>query len=895
MFMKRIGILILTVCCVISFLAIPISAEKVHYFYDENRLTRSDAPHHMVTTEYNYDDNGNLIDINSRSDDTQYALEFDGTEDIVDIGVVPEINFTTEDFTFEAWINLANVAGVNQRLISAGYHPHEGWEVLSNQGRIILRTYDGTVHEVRSNGVLSENKWTHIAVVKEGSDARIYVNGKEHTETVDVVDPEGYNGPVVLGGYTNGDYHFAGKMKEVRVWEYARTETAVQAGMNANLAETELGLAGYWRMREGSGSRIYDFSPNRHHGTIQGATWNEARYALLFDGAENQVNLGIIRELNFTTADFTYEAWINLANVSGINQRIISAGKHPSEGWEVLANQGQIILRTYDGTVHETRSNKVMNENEWTHIAVVKEGITARIYVNGQEHTESVDVIHPSSYERQVVLGGYANGGYHFAGKIKEVRVWNYARTETVIQSDKNTILTGTESGLAGYWRLKEGIGSRVYDYSSNRHHGTIQGAAWDEGRYVLKFDGIQDQVNLGEIPEMNFTTEDFTYEAWINQTDLAGVNQRLISAGKYPDKGWEVFANQGQIILRTYDGTVHETRSNSVIQENEWTHIAVMKEESDARIYVNGVDQTETVDLVDPVSYDGQVVFGGYINGGYHFTGGMKDVRVWAYPRTESEIQDEMSAILIGTEPGLTGYWKLEEGSGDSVYDSSPIEHHGIMHGAIWDEAQYALQLDGEGDTINLGINPKLNFTTGDFTFEAWISQEDLADVNQRIISAGKHPDRGWEIFANQGKIILRTYDGTVHETRSIPVIQENEWTHIAVVKEERDARIYVNGQEQTDTVDVVDPVSYDGQIVLGGYTNGGYHFAGKLKGIRVWEYARSETEIQDSMNANLTGGETGLVSNWRLDEAEGTNLFNNWSKVYDGAILGAEWVLDE
>ncbi len=60
-------------------------------------------------------------------------------------------------------------------------------------------------------------------------------------------------------------------------------------------------------------------------------------------------------------------------------------------------------------------------------------------------------------------------------------------------------------------------------------------------------------------------------------------------------------------------------------------------------------------------------------------------DVRHWNYPRTQEEIQDDTHAELAGTEAGLVGYWPLNEGRGDTVFDRTGNGNDGTIVGAQW------------------------------------------------------------------------------------------------------------------------------------------------------------------------------------------------------------------
>jgi len=53
-------------------------------------------------------------------------------------------------------------------------------------------------------------------------------------------------------------------------------------------------------------------------------------------------------------------------------------------------------------------------------------------------------------------------------------------------------------------------------------------------------------------------------------------------------------------------------------------------------------------------------------------FQGEIDEIRIWDITRTAQEIQDTTNRPLIGNEPGLVGYWKMDEGDGQQVVDSS-------------------------------------------------------------------------------------------------------------------------------------------------------------------------------------------------------------------------------
>ncbi|MHC4325139.1 MAG: hypothetical protein ACYSUX_12820, partial [Planctomycetota bacterium] len=66
--------------------------------------------------------------------------------------------------------------------------------------------------------------------------------------------------------------------------------------------------------------------------------------------------------------------------------------------------------------------------------------------------------------------------------------------------------------GLVAYWPLDEGTGTTTADISGNGNNGTfVDAPAWVSGKFggALDFDGIDDVVDCGLAPELNFRTGD--------------------------------------------------------------------------------------------------------------------------------------------------------------------------------------------------------------------------------------------------------------------------------------------------------------------------------------------------------------------------------------------------
>lgn len=120
--------------------------------------------------------------------------------------------------------------------------------------------------------------------------------------------------------------------------------------------------------------------------------------------------------------------------------------------------------------------------NEWQHVAIVYDEAGGKLtfYLNGTKYSLTPGVYaHSSAVKFAIGASQQAGPNQFFKGKISEVRVWNYERTQVQVQGSMNTELTGEESGLVAYYPFKQGnpnqsnTSTTLYDEVGG-HNGTI-------------------------------------------------------------------------------------------------------------------------------------------------------------------------------------------------------------------------------------------------------------------------------------------------------------------------------------------------------------------------------------------------------------------------------------
>lgn len=201
----------------------------------------------------------------------------------------------------------------------------------------------------------------------------------------------------------------------------------------------------------------------------------------------------------------------------------------------------------------------------------------------------------------------------------------------------------------------------------------------------ALQFDGIDDYVGFGNSTVFDVDTA-VTYEAWIKPDTTSG----------FIFNKWVNFQEDKQM---TYSGDkvtfyMHNVFSGvslvsvSSVPLHQYTHVAATYDGSVAKLYINGVlDTSKSVSV--PVSNSSGVLYLAHnpdrFDNHSAFMGVIDEFRIWDTARSESEIQSTMNQTLNGNEPGLVGYWKFDEGQGQTTADATSNGDDGMISGAVW------------------------------------------------------------------------------------------------------------------------------------------------------------------------------------------------------------------
>ncbi|MFN2500367.1 MAG: LamG domain-containing protein, partial [Pyrinomonadaceae bacterium] len=180
-------------------------------------------------------------------------------------------------------------------------------------------------------------------------------------------------------------------------------------------------------------------------------------------------------------------------------------------------------------------------------------------------------------------------------------------------------------------------------------------GATYGLGKVgqAFSFDGVDDFVEVANSPTLNLT-QALSVDAWINPSvanQNGGVVEKTVGGGV--NTQYNVFLEGGQLKFRLIivPGVDHRTiASDSVIPINAWTHVAATWDGATMKLFVNGVQQAQTLAVSPPInSGTGPTLIGANGSGVYHFAGLIDEVEIFNRALSASEVQSLYNASSAG------------------------------------------------------------------------------------------------------------------------------------------------------------------------------------------------------------------------------------------------------
>jgi len=752
-------------------------------------------------------------------------------------------------WTVEAWVNM--IPGRSMYTLINGT-PHSGIGINLN------RTGVGDTHVYIGNGSawlttivassnLSFNTWHHIALVRNGSTVKLYQNGKEVASTT--TTPTGYSGPLYIGSSTGGaSERFKGYIANLRITNHAAYTTAFTPPTSPVTLTSNGGATPSTAPTAGQVSLFCDFTNGsvldargRNDLTLVGNAQvvNDTKQfgigSLCFPSTNDKITIPTITtgsNLDFGTGSFTVEFWYRVVTVV-TNARAITYAVTGNGNLEIIINtNGSITL--YLGNVNlGTTATGLISLNTWRNIALVRNGTSVNVYVDGSSVLSATSSASIGAGMEPCINGYSITDGYGNVCYIDDLRITKgVARYPT--QAFPTAALPNTSSGDTNFSNVSLLLQADALtpvpkdaflDSSSNSFTIITRSGTPTQGTFSpFPLNGVAYDPNIHggsgyfngssylTVPwntSLNFASGDFTLETFINPTlirqqVICGIWDGLTTV---PQSWWCFLDNTGffNFVVDINGADTSIFTSSSVIPINTWTHVAVTRQGSTYRLFINGVLNRTAVNTGVVSAGSAPLYIGSFqniVNPYNPFNGYISELRIVKGTAlyTGSTLSVPVAPLTTVTNTSL-----LLNFTNSSIIDSTGKNDLTIFGDAKVSNTVKKFGLssyyfDGSGDYILAPAKEDYNFGTGDFTIECWVrfnntttGEDGIMDTGSTLFVANANQ---WYLYRN-GSILRFGRHGGINDllTYNVASLPLSDFHHIAITKNGTQLSMFVNG----------------------------------------------------------------------------------------------------
>jgi len=533
--------------------------------------------------------------------------------------------------------------------------------------------------------------------------------------------------------------------------------------------------------------------------------------AMEFNGAGTHASSSATYTGLDATDNFTVAWWMKRG--SNQNGRVINVDSAASElfyaridGTGDASDLEVFVDAATDGYVGAgTAGDFARDGTEWQHYAIVYDTAVLRMYRNG------INIVNDSGINGDTANsnGPLYMGGYHhhtdhspyFSGSLRDMRIFTSGLTATQVTSVfEDTAMGGIGVTPVNWYYMEEGTGATLNDSgSANIDLGIVSGS-WDASMYNLNQIGSGSVSGATTISGGTWNLRDSTYMSFDGVDNYIDSNTNLstILTGSHTISTW----------CKLTDGHPTSTESlwgsrNSPLDDSCECYISTTGKitywymaggvdeyaGSDAAVFVDNATGwhhvVATMEYIDSSNatmklyFDGEEVALGSSDGGFagnmanwsssidmafgasnnnniperFLDGKMRDFKIYDSALTSSQIDLLYKGQWVGSPKH---WWKLNDGSGDTIVDSGQAGTNGTNNDATW-------------------VNPDFTIGGNDTSHELGLSNESTlsAPLGNLFFASGGNYDNYGTFTHNSGTVVVDTNGGTVRvnlQTLSTP-----------------------------------------------------------------------------------------------------------------------------
>jgi hypothetical protein len=233
-----------------------------------------------------------------------------------------------------------------------------------------------------------------------------------------------------------------------------------------------------------------------------------------------------------------------------------------------------------------------------------------------------------------------------------------------------------------------------------------------------------------------------------------------------------------------------------------------------------------------------------------------------------------------------LVAGYSFDAGAGTTLADSSGNGNAGTIVGATWTTGKFGSALSFNGTSSRVDLPALGTFYKTGFTLEAWVKKSGNK-LDDGILGSWNWPGGGPMLWVDHlaGRYYLTMDAGLPSYLDSGAVPTTGQWQYLSATYDGATARFYLNGVQVASkpfTGNIGDSNTWH----IGAYgSNPGNFFDGLIDEVRIFNGARSATEVASDMNSPVVSDTTPPTAptNFVKTNASITTIGTSWTASTD------------
>lgn len=558
-----------------------------------------------------------------------YSTAFSGTPDYFLLPASANLAFPG-DFTIECWVYLNSVSGT-QGVYSSIDNAGDTWvgAYLGFSGTSFLATsYISSADTITHQTAVTAGQWYHIAIVRNGSSTKSYLNGVQSVGTTSGTYSLTQSGSSIGTAYP-GSSPLNGYISNLRIVK----GTAVYTG-NFTPPTAPLTAISGTQLLACQSNRHIDKSANAFAMTATGTpkispatpfavNSTYATYGSMYvpSATTNYLALAHTTATTITsgsTDSFSAECWVYFNSATAGTCIIDQSGQNTVtfQNWSFGIDSSKQFQMIWGGTgspgsqIGYISGTTVAVTGVWYHVAYVKTSNVWSFFVNGvREATYTGLNTASDGTQNPLRIGSDTFSSQSINGYISDVRIYKGATAGAPYSASSSTItiptapltaVTNTQlltcqysGGATNSWIRDNGPFNPVITRTGSTSQGSFSPYSQTGWSTNFSLSSGDNGFYLGGQTAFAFGTGDFTIEMWVNLKSVSTL-QTLIdfrptgTQGLYPT----LYIDTPTNTLRYYTNSTDRITGTTTFTYNTWHHVVVCRSGSSTKMFLDGAQE---------------------------------------------------------------------------------------------------------------------------------------------------------------------------------------------------------------------------------------------------------------------------------------------------------------